>query len=144
MPTDPRCQTPPPNLYIYIYICMRSNFPINPLLEVDLLESSRLIGCKKQLCLTLVAMEELYDSSTHDGSSSTENLVSEIRKPSKKRVVVFVLLVLLLGLSIAFIVLYARGKTTETPTKGKKRVISSSGDFSEHLFPRHDFTLVFT
>ena len=75
-------------------------------------------------------MEELYDSSTHDGSSSTENLVSEIRKPSKKRVVVFVLLVLLLGLSIAFIVLYAREKTTETPKKYQKIVISTSGEFS--------------
>ena len=53
------------------------------------------------------------------GSSSTANLISEIRKPSKIRVVVFVLLIVLLVLSIAFIALYVREKTTETQAKGK-------------------------
>ena len=81
--------------------------------------------------------------------SSTENLISAIRKPSKVRLVLVVLVAFLLTLSILFIVLYVEEKndysrptiatedvTMEALKTGQKVcsspecVISSSGEFS--------------
>ena len=62
-------------------------------------------------------------------SSSIEDLISTIRKPSKNRVVVFVvfvvLFVVLLALSIVFIVLYVEQKNIDDSSPDC--VISSNG-----------------
>ena len=82
--------------------------------------------------ILFAAMEGGFD---RHSSSSMADLVSTIRKPSKDRVVVFVvfvvLFVVLLALSIVFIVLYVEQKNVEDSRpkvcSSRDCVISSNG-----------------
>ena len=100
--------------------------------------------------ILFAAMEGGFD---RHSSSSMADLVSTIRKPSKDRVVVFVvfvvLFVVLLALSIVFIVLYVEQKNVDDsrPTAARHQpkvcsspdcVISSNGkSLLNHLHSRN-------